>query len=117
VLDVRNTKKRTKYSNVKVIIDGIKIDSKKEGAHYYKLKDQLAAGKISNLTLQPKFDIAQSVILDGTKRRIRYYIADFSYIDSAGKLVVEDVKGFKTEMYKLKRHLVKEIHGIEVVEI
>jgi len=31
--------------------------------------------------------------------------------------VVEDVKGFKTEMYKLKRHLVKEIHGIEVVEI
>ena len=114
---MRNTKKRTKYSNVKVIIDGIKFDSKKEGAHYYKLKALQAAGKITNLTLQPKFDIAASVILDGTKRRVRYYIADFSYIDDAGKLVVEDVKGYKTELYKLKRHLVKERHGIEVVEI
>lgn len=114
---MRNTKKRTKYSNVKVVIDGIKFDSKKEGAHYYKLKDLQDAGKITNLTLQPKFDIAASVILDGRRRAIRKYIADFSYIDDAGKLVVEDVKGYKTELYKLKRHLVKEIHGIEVVEI
>lgn len=46
---MRNTKKRTKYSNVKVVIDGIKIDSKKEGAHYYKLKDQLPLARYLTL--------------------------------------------------------------------
>ena len=50
------------------------------------------------------------MILDGKKKRIRKYKADFSYI-------VEDVKGFKTELYKLKRHLFKAIHDIEVIEI
>lgn len=48
---MRNTKKRTKYSNVKVVIGGIKFDSKKEAAHYYQLKDLLDEGKITNLAL------------------------------------------------------------------
>lgn len=114
---MRNIKKRSKYKNIKVVIDGIKFDSKKEGARYYQLKDLFDKGEITNLTLQPKFNIAASVILDGKRKAIRRYMADFSYSDADGNLVVEDVKGYKTELYKLKRHLVKEIHGIEVVEI
>lgn len=110
-------RKKSKYKNVPVIIDGIKFQSKKEGAHYRKLKALLEAGKISNLKLQPKFNIAASVMLDGKKKAIRKYTADFSYIDEHGEYVVVDVKGFRTEMYKLKRHLVKELHDIEVTEI
>lgn len=110
-------RKKSKYKNVPIVIDGIKFASKKEGRHYLRLKTLLAAGKISDLKLQPKFDIAQSVILDGRKKAIRKYIADFSYFDENGDFIVVDVKGFKTEIYKLKRHLVKELHGIEVTEV
>lgn len=110
-------RKKSKFKNVPVIIDGIKFQSKKEGAHYRKLKALLEAGKISNLKLQPKFNIAASVILDGKKKAIRKYAADFSYNDENGEYVVVDVKGYRTELYKLKRHLVKELHDIEVTEV
>lgn len=113
----REMRKPNKYKNVKTVVDGIKFDSKKEAARYLYLKDQLASGNITDLQLQPKFDIAASVYLDGTKRRVRYYIADFAYTDKNGQRVVEDVKGMKTAMYKLKRHLVKERHEIEVIEV
>ncbi len=41
---------------------------KKEVAHYYQLKDLLDEGKITNLALQPKFNTASSVILDGKRK-------------------------------------------------
>lgn len=110
-------KSKSKYKNIKVTIHGITFDSKKEAARYLYLKDQLRQGGIKDLELQPAFVIAGPVMLDGKKRPARKYKADFSYINHAGEYVVEDVKGMKTDMYKLKRHLVKELHGIEVIEI
>jgi len=46
------------------------------------------------------------------------YKADFTYFDDTkgGAFVVEDTKGFRTEGYKLKRHMMKAVHGIEVLE-
>ena len=46
------------------------------------------------------------------------YKADFTYFDDrqGGEFVVEGVKGFRTEGYKIKRHLMKAVHGIEVLE-
>lgn len=43
------------------------------------------------------------------------FVTDFAYTKD-GKRVAEDVKGFKTDMYRLKRHLVMLKHGVEVVE-
>lgn len=110
-------KSKSKYKNVKFVIDNITFDSKKEGARYEYLKSLAQKGVIKELKLQPSFTIAQSVMLDGIKKRARKYKADFSYINLAGEYVVEDVKGMKTDMYKLKRHLVKALHNIEVIEI
>jgi hypothetical protein len=54
------------------------------------------------------------------------YIADFSYIDlnqtglqgQIGCEVVEDVKGFKTDVYKLKKKLVEALYrGTKIIEI
>lgn len=45
------------------------------------------------------------------------YMADFKYSDRAGALVVEDVKGHATEVYKLKRRLMLACHGIEIQEV
>jgi hypothetical protein len=43
------------------------------------------------------------------------YRADFVYVES-GARVVEDVKGFRTVVYKLKRRLMLACHGIEIKE-
>ena len=49
------------------------------------------------------------------------YFADFAYTDmETGERVVEDVKSVATKesaVYKMKRHMMLAIHGIEVREI
>jgi len=94
-----------KYKNVKTLYDGIKFDSKKEAARYAELLLFVKAGLISNLVLQPSFLLCDKVVWNGKTLRKRVYKADFQYIDNLGNDIVEDVKGFKTDMYKIKRHL------------
>ena len=97
----------SKYKNVKVVIDGIKFDSKKEARRYEELKLLQLGGKVSNLELQPKFELQMGFrdINTGKKERAINYIADFQYRDEVGNLIVEDVKGMKTDVYKLKRKM------------
>jgi len=43
------------------------------------------------------------------------YFADFMYSDiKTGKIVVEDVKGVITPLFRVKQHLMKSVHGIDV---
>jgi len=101
-----NLKSKAKYKSKKHSIDGIRFDSKKEAFRYVQLKMLQKAGEIKELKLQPKFLLQDSFIdHNGKKHRAIYYIADFSYIDKNGGLVVEDVKGFKTDIYRLKKKL------------
>jgi hypothetical protein len=102
-----------KYKNVKTFVDGISFDSRKEAVRYAHLKLLQKTHKISDLTLQPKFDI----VINGIK--VCSYIADFSYIEN-GVAVVEDVKSEVTRklpVYRLKRKLMRAVHGIEIREI
>ncbi len=107
--------KRNKYGAVKTEVDGIKFDSKAEAKRYMELKLLEKAGEISGLQLQPRYDFS----LNGVK--IGFYKADFYYIDGDGvevpyKEVVEDVKGMKTPVYRLKKKLMKAMHGIDILE-
>jgi len=102
-------RKLNKYKAVKTVVDGIKFDSKKEARRYGQLKLLVKAGKISELKLQPRFDL----IVDGTK--CGFYKADFEYIEE-GRRIIEDVKGMLTPIYKLKKKLVKAIYGIDIFE-
>jgi hypothetical protein len=104
-----------KYGNIKTVVDGIVFDSKKEAKRYAELKLLEKAGKIYLLVLQPEYIIAAPCVINGRKMAARKYRADFSYIQD-GKEIVEDTKGMKTDMYKLKRHLMASIHGIEILE-
>jgi len=102
-----------KYKNVKTILDGISFDSRKESARYADLKLMQKAGEISDLTLQPKFDI----VINGQK--VCSYVADFSYVENGVK-VVEDVKSEVTRKlptYRLKNKLMRAVHGIAIREI
>ena len=97
-------KKTHKYNAKKVKVDGIKFDSKKEANRYFELKMLERAGKIKELKLQPKFLLQDGFVRDGEKYRAIFYIADFEYIKD-GKKVVEDVKGVRTQTYKLKKKM------------
>lgn len=101
-----------KYRNIKTTIDNVTFDSKKEAMRYVHLKTMLQAGVISDLTLQPKFDL----VINNVK--IGKYIADFKYREGdTGRYIIEDVKGIKTPVYRLKAKLVKALHGVEIVEV
>lgn len=107
-----------KYHNVRTSTgDGITHDSKREAAHWDVLKLLERSGQISELQRQVSFELAQAVVLDGRKRPPLRYVADFVYRDSAGRQVVEDVKGVRTQGYRIKRHLMLAVHGIEVREV
>ena len=84
-------RRKSKYNAIPTVINGIRFASRREGARYRELLMELAAGKISDLTLQPAVKFPCGI----------RYVADFSYIKD-GKLVREDVKGFKTPVFNLK---------------
>jgi len=94
----------SKYGNRKTQVFGITFDSKAEALRYMELIDMRNDGAISELEIQPEFEILPSFDLRGKHYRTTKYIADFSYIEN-GVLVVEDVKGFETEAFKIKAKL------------
>ena len=96
----------SKYRSQKIIIDGISFDSKREGNRYLELKLLEKAGKIKDLKLQQQFELQPSFRKNGKTIRAITYVADFTYLDlETNQNVVEDVKGFKTDVYMLKRKL------------
>lgn len=107
-----------KYNNQKKTVDGITFDSILEARRYTVLKSRLEAGTISDLRLQPHYTIMEGYKdLSGTYIRPVQYIADFSYINEDGRRIVEDVKGVRTEAYAIKRKLIRDRFGVEIVEI
>jgi hypothetical protein len=101
----------SKFKAVKTVLDGITFASKKEAKRYTELKLLERAGEISRLELQPRYDI----IINGVK--VCTYVADFSYFDKSSR-VVEDVKGMKTPVYRLKKKLVEALFpGVVIKEV
>lgn len=99
---------KNKTGAKKCIIDGIKFDSKAEGARYQMLKRKEKAGLIKNLELQKRYDLCVNSL------KVCAYIADFVY-EHRGKTVVEDVKGMIQAAFKLKFKLMFACHGIELL--
>ena len=102
----------SKYKNVKTTLDGIAFDSKKEGARYGELMWLAKAGAIQDLRLQVPFELIPK---QAGERAVRY-IADFVYTEN-GKMIVEDVKGVRTDVYKIKKKLMLAVHGIRIREV
>ena len=113
--------KGRKYRNQKVTIDGITFDSKREAGRYQELKALASRNLIDDLRYQVPFELAPGVRFSDEKRAkpALRYVADFAYrLD--GRLVVEDVKSAitaKAAAYRIKRHLMMAVHGIEVKEV
>tara|TARA_B100001287_G_scaffold21065_1_gene15527 strand:+ start:332 stop:724 length:393 start_codon:yes stop_codon:yes gene_type:complete len=124
-----------KYRAIKTTVDGITFDSKKEAKRYTELKLLEKTGMITHLELQPTYQITVNGV------NICKYKADFRYFtvrqenreqytnskgewtvatmtgDKEGQ-IVEDVKGFKTPIYRLKKKLVEACYpGTQIKEV
>ena len=107
-----------KYRNRKCEYKGIHFPSKRERDRFIILEDMQAKGEISELRCQVKFELLEHQKLDGkVVERAVDYIADFTYRDADGNLVVEDAKGFKTPEYVIKRKLLLHKYGIRIMEV
>ena len=105
-------KKSSKFGAKKTIVDGITFDSKWESERYGQLRAMERGGIVTDLKLQVKYDIVINDI------KICKYIADFVYKEESPdgeiKEIVEDAKGFETPEFKLKKKLMKAVHGIDI---
>lgn len=81
------------------------FDSKKEAKFYLYLKEREKAGEITDLTLHPSYELQPRYIKNGKKIREIEYEADFSYRDENDDLHIIDVKGMKTDVYRLKKKI------------
>ena len=80
------------------------FDSKRELERYHELRIREMAGDITHLSLQPVFTLLPKTVTQRATIRPVTYRADFQYFErESGETVVEDVKGFATEVYRLKR--------------
>lgn len=112
---LNNSMKQNKYKNKKVEYHGIKFDSKKERDYYIVLEMMLKNKQITDLKTQVKFELQPSFKFKGKTIRSINYIADFTYTKD-GQLVIVDTKGYKTEVYKLKKKLMQ-FKGYDIKEI
>lgn len=106
-----------KYGAKKTVIDGIRFDSKHEASRWCELKYMERAGLIADLRRQVKYELIPA-LYDGKKliSRSVCYIADFVYTQN-GETVVEDAKGVQTEIYKIKKKIMRWKHGVEIKEV
>lgn len=127
----------SKYRAVRTEVDGITFASKKEAARYGELKLLEKAGSIRALELQPVFalrvaatrthewkngPLAGKSVTFNVDKKVGVYLADFQYeelTETGGRWdrVVEDVKGVRTPVYRLKKKMVEAIYGITIREV
>jgi hypothetical protein len=105
----------SKYGNRRTTIGGETFDSKREALRHIVLKDMEKHGEIHHLERQVTYILAPPVRIAGEKRArpaLRFK-ADFRYIKS-GQTVIEDTKGYSDTAFRIRQHLMKSVHGLDV---
>lgn len=93
-----------KYNARAVTVDGHRFASQAEARRYAELRLLERAGEIRDLRLQPAYVLQAGFRHPRTGRKIRpvLYVGDFRYVEN-GQVVVEDVKGHETAVWRLKQ--------------
>lgn len=107
--------KPSKYGAKKTTVDGITFASGAEAKRWAELRLMERGDLITELVRQPQF------VFTINDKPVFTYIADFKYLnwskDGFATQVIEDVKGFSTPVYKLKKKLIEARHGIKITEV
>lgn len=109
-----------KYHNTKCIYKDMKFDSLKERNHYIVLEQLEKTGQIKELKCQVPFELQPKFVLNGKTIRPITYIADFTYINDKGELVIVDVKSEitrKDKVYRLKKKMFQYQYAMDIVEV
>lgn len=102
--------KLSKYRNKAVTVQGRRYASKREAKYCENLIQLEKAGKIGGLELQRRFQI-----LGPKGELICVYVADAAFWDhEQDRFRVIDVKGVETDVFKIKRKLMRAFNGIDV---
>lgn len=103
-----------KYKAKKVVVDGIKFDSKLESNIYIKLKEIKSKLLDFEYNLQPRFLLMDKFKLNNKTFRSVEYIADFEIISNGNSYII-DVKGMETPVFKIKAKLFAKKFGKEII--
>lgn len=112
-----------KFNAKKVTIKGETFASLAEARRWRDLTWLERGGVIKGLTRQVKYTLIPNQYDENGKLLERgvSYIADFVYQDENGRLVVEDVKGYKKgpayNVFSIKRKLMLQVYDIRVREV
>lgn len=91
-------KQKSKYHARKIMVDGIYFDSEVEADYYCYLKFLQMAGEIDGFCRQARF-----LVTNGTEtERGTEYVVDFVVFMPDRTYKIIDVKGVKTDAFKLK---------------
>lgn len=101
----------TKYNAKRTKVDGLDFDSKAEARRYQVLRLMERGGEIHGLTCHPRYPLVVN------EQKICTYVGDFLYRTRDGKSILEDVKGVRTPVYRLKKKLLLALYGIEICEV
>jgi len=104
--DAFPVKKKNKFNAKKVIVHGIKFDSKHEACQYLILVDMMKQHEILWFARQPRFLLPGGI----------EYVADFIVVYS-DRTEVWDAKGVKTDVYINKKKQMLSEYGIEIKEV
>lgn len=104
-----------KYGAVRTTVDGISFASKAEAEHYSRLCVLQKVGEVAWFCRQPRF------VLPGGVEYVADFIVGFTKDGPGFKVLdridIQDVKGFATPEYNLKKRQVEAIYGIKITEI
>lgn len=111
---------RVAYNKVKkVFYDDIKFDSKAEVAYYKHLLKEKEKGNVVSFELQKKYVLMDKYRHPKTDKAVRAitYTPDFEVTYPDGKIEVVDIKGFQTEVFKIKMKLFMERYKVPLILI
>lgn len=105
----------SKYGNIKTAYNGRIFHSRKE-AGFARLLDTMRNAvnpkdKVKDIQYQPRYPI----VIEGKK--ICDYVGDFFVLYADNHSVLYDVKGYRTNVYVLKKKLVEAVYKIQIVEV
>ena len=103
--------KTSKYHAKRCEVDGINFASMRERNRYGHLKIRERVGEISNLRLQTRWPLRNS-----RGEQIAVYVSDFDYIEDEA-LVIEDTKGVRTPIYRLKKKWFESEYRTQIREL
>lgn len=99
-------------------VDGIRFDSKRESERYLELLLLERAGAIRRIKVHKRYKlIIRDVPILTETGRVMQYECDFEYLDlETGETIIEDVKGHKTDTYKVKKAIMQAM-GLKIQEV